>query len=194
MKNQEGQNPLELASADDVKCLLQEAMPSSLSALPTTNKANMAMAAPLPVLPRPPASPVPGATAGELPHFCPRPCAAITNLSPVADAAAAAAAASGGAAALPIVQSAAGIGAGFPLPHPGDGSTDFSKTEMVTPETSLNMSMGAFLASLNLESLREIFDREHINVEILADMGHEDLRQIGITAFGHRCVFTSSLQ
>ena len=65
---------------------------------------------------------------------------------------------------------------------------DFSKTEMVTPETSLNMSMGAFLASLKLESLREIFDREHINVEILADMGHEDLRQIGITAFGHRRV------
>ena len=59
---------------------------------------------------------------------------------------------------------------------------------MVTPETSLNMSMGAFLASLKLETLREIFDREHINVEILADMGHEDLRQIGITAFGHRYV------
>ena len=90
---------------------------------------------------------------------------------------------------------------------------DFSKTEMVTPETSLNMSMGAFLArylllitgiiinytlillisltSLKLESLREIFDREHINVEILADMGHEDLRQIGITAFGHRYVRSS---
>ena len=41
---------------------------------------------------------------------------------------------------------AAGIGVGFPMPHPGDGSTDFSKTEMVTPETSLNMSMAAFLA------------------------------------------------
>ena len=71
---------------------------------------------------------------------------------------------------------------------------DFSKTEMVTPETSLNMSMGAFLASLKLESLREIFDREHINVEILADMGHEDLRQIGITAFGHRCVIDLPLK
>ena len=41
---------------------------------------------------------------------------------------------------------AAGIGVGFPMPHPGDGSMDFSKTEMVTPETSLNMSMAAFLA------------------------------------------------
>ena len=74
-------------------------MPSSLAALPTTNKANMAMAAPMPVsIPRPPASPVPGATA--------------------ADAAAAAAEAAQGAAALPLAQSAAGIGAGFPLPHP----------------------------------------------------------------------------
>ena len=40
----------------------------------------------------------------------------------------------------------AGIGVGFPMPHPGDGSMDFSKTEMVTPETSLNMSVAAFLA------------------------------------------------
>ena len=71
---------------------------------------------------------------------------------------------------------------------------DFSKTEMVTPETSLNMSMGAFLASLKLESLREIFDREHINVEILADMGHEDLRQIGITKLGPRRKLTAAIE
>lgn len=63
---------------------------------------------------------------------------------------------------------------------------DFTKTEMVTPETSLNMSVGAFLASLGLEQLREVFDREQISVDILAEMGHEDLKQIGITAFGHR--------
>ena len=72
-------------------------MPSSLAALPTTNKANMAMAAPMPVsIPRPPASPVPGTTAAD----------------------AAAAAAAQGAGALPLAQSAAGIGVGFPLPHP----------------------------------------------------------------------------
>ena len=40
----------------------------------------------------------------------------------------------------------AGIGVGYPMPHPGDGSIDFTKTEMVTPETSLNMSMSAFLS------------------------------------------------
>ena len=37
LKNQEGQTPLDLCSADDVKCLLQDAMPTTL-ALPTTTK------------------------------------------------------------------------------------------------------------------------------------------------------------
>ena len=39
---------------------------------------------------------------------------------------------------------------------------------------------------MNLESLREIFEREQISVDILSEMGHEDLKQIGITAYGHR--------
>ena len=55
-----------------------------------------------------------------------------------------------------------------------------------TPEISLNMSLTTFLASLGLEQLREIFEREQISVDILSEMGHEDLKQIGISAFGHR--------
>ena len=43
-----------------------------------------------------------------------------------------------------------------------------------------------FRFSLSLESLREVFEREQISVEILSEMGHEDLKQIGITAYGHR--------
>jgi hypothetical protein len=69
------------------------------------------------------------------------------------------AAAVGGAAAAAVPCTAvvpAGAGAAFPKPHPGDGSMDFTKTEMVTPETSLNMSIGAFLSSLGLEQLREV--------------------------------------
>ena len=50
------------------------------------------------------------------------------------------------------VHVAAGIGVGFPMPHPGDGSMDFSKTEMVTPETSLNMSIAAFLSRYTFKS------------------------------------------
>jgi hypothetical protein len=69
----------------------------------------------------------------------------------------AAAAATVGAAAAPSTAVVpAGAGAAFPKPHPGDGSMDFTKTEMVTPETSLNMSIGAFLSSLGLEQLREV--------------------------------------
>ena len=40
--------------------------------------------------------------------------------------------------------------------------------------------------SLSLEQLREIFEREQVSVDILSEMGHEDLKQIGFTAFGHR--------
>ena len=36
---------------------------------------------------------------------------------------------------FPVVPASAGAGVGFPMPHPGDGSIDFSKTEMVTTET-----------------------------------------------------------
>ena len=38
LKNQEGQTPLDLCSADDVKCLLTDAMPTTLAMVPTTNK------------------------------------------------------------------------------------------------------------------------------------------------------------
>ena len=46
--------------------------------------------------------------------------------------------------------------------------------------------MSSFIYSLSLEQLREIFEREQVSVDILSEMGHEDLKQIGITAFGHR--------
>jgi len=189
LKNQEGQTPLDLCSADDVKCLLEDAMPAQLS-LPVTNKTSSDQA----LVPLPPHPPVVGAASPPAPPPAPAPVfpdpnavATDTVVMPSgttmqvvpADAAAVASVPSGAA-------SGGGVGVGFPMPHPGDGSIDFSKTEMVTPETSLNMSVGAFLASLDLEQLREIFDREQISVDILAEMGHEDLKQIGVTAFGHR--------
>ena len=38
LKNQEGQTPLDLSTAEDVKCLLQDAMTTTVSTLPTTSK------------------------------------------------------------------------------------------------------------------------------------------------------------
>ena len=52
---------------------------------------------------------------------------------------------------------------------------DFTKTEMVTPETSLNMSMGAFLASLGLEQLREVFDREQVSPRVAINIESSDI-------------------
>jgi hypothetical protein len=39
---------------------------------------------------------------------------------------------------------------------------------------------------LGLEHLCELLEREQITLDILAEMGHEDLKQIGVTAYGHR--------
>lgn len=43
-----------------------------------------------------------------------------------------------------------------------------------------------FLCSLGLEHLLELFEREQITLDILGEMGHEDLKQIGISAYGYR--------
>eukprot|EP00094_Tigriopus_californicus_P011802 TCALIF_11400-PA protein Name:"Similar to Tnks Tankyrase-1 (Mus musculus)" AED:0.04 eAED:0.04 QI:0/0.85/0.75/0.87/0.71/0.5/8/1134/1190 len=190
LKNQEGQRPLDLCSADDVKCLLTDAMPTTL-ALPTTSKANapsmssLSRMAAMGSLPAPAGAAAPNSASNS---------ASITSTTPAITTNASSGAESvvmPSGSTFPVVPAIpiaapAGVGVGYPMPHPGDGSMDFTKTEMVTPETSLNMSMSAFLASLSLEGLREIFDREQVTVDILADMGHEDLKQIGITAFGHR--------
>lgn len=42
------------------------------------------------------------------------------------------------------------------------------------------------ICSLGLEHLLELFEREQITLDILAEMSHEDLKQIGVTAYGHR--------
>uniref|UniRef100_A0A4W6BNH4 Poly [ADP-ribose] polymerase n=1 Tax=Lates calcarifer TaxID=8187 RepID=A0A4W6BNH4_LATCA len=53
-------------------------------------------------------------------------------------------------------------------------------------ETLLDMTINQFLKSLGLEHLRDIFQREQISLDVLADMGHEELKEIGINAYGHR--------
>ncbi len=40
--------------------------------------------------------------------------------------------------------------------------------------------------SLGLEHLQELLDKEQITLDILAEMNHEDLKQIGVTAYGNR--------
>uniref|UniRef100_A0A1I8I1A6 Poly [ADP-ribose] polymerase n=1 Tax=Macrostomum lignano TaxID=282301 RepID=A0A1I8I1A6_9PLAT len=43
-----------------------------------------------------------------------------------------------------------------------------------------------FLRSLHLDELIDTFEREKIGIDVLVEMGHEDLKEIGVSAFGHR--------
>lgn len=42
------------------------------------------------------------------------------------------------------------------------------------------------VGSLNLDHLVDLFEREQITLEILVEMGHEDLKQVGVNAYGFR--------
>ena len=66
----------------------------------------------------------------------------------------------------------------------GDGCADKRNPE-TEGEGSL-VDVSSFLDSLSLSQLKDIFDREQISMDILVEMGHEELKDIGINAYGHR--------
>ncbi|XP_078717480.1 poly [ADP-ribose] polymerase tankyrase-2-like isoform X1 [Lampetra fluviatilis] len=208
MKNQEGQTPLDLATADDVRALLIDAMPPE--ALPVTHK--------------PPSIPTIAATsAAATAALALGPTAALASLAPSP---------------VPSGASASGVGGGVPLlaspsstpaslsaassmdsltgacgvaPSPvpagaigaaGDGTllgacgvsaADGATGPADKPDRSadfeipgLDMNINMFLKGLGLDHLRDIFEKEQITLDVLADMGHEELKEIGINAYGHR--------
>ncbi|BFY98557.1 hypothetical protein BsWGS_01597 [Bradybaena similaris] len=66
----------------------------------------------------------------------------------------------------------------------GDGCVDRSIGE---GERSIDcISVSSFLSSVGLEQLRDIFEKEQITMDILVEMGHEELKEVGINAYGHR--------
>uniref|UniRef100_A0A8C5E3V4 Poly [ADP-ribose] polymerase n=1 Tax=Gouania willdenowi TaxID=441366 RepID=A0A8C5E3V4_GOUWI len=65
-----------------------------------------------------------------------------------------------------------------------DGATGSDRKE--GEMAMLDMNISQFMKSLGLEHLRDIFEREQITLDVLADMGHEELKEIGINAYGHR--------
>uniref|UniRef100_A0A8C3PVX7 Poly [ADP-ribose] polymerase n=1 Tax=Chrysolophus pictus TaxID=9089 RepID=A0A8C3PVX7_CHRPC len=146
MKNQEGQTPLDLATADDIRALLIDAMPPE--ALPTCFKPQATVVS---------ASLISPASTPS----CLSAASSIDNLTG------------------PLAELAVG-GAS----NTGDGAAG---TERKEGEVSgLDMNITQFLKSLGLEHLRDIFETEQITLDVLADMGHEELKEIGINAYGHR--------
>uniref|UniRef100_H3D6S3 Poly [ADP-ribose] polymerase n=1 Tax=Tetraodon nigroviridis TaxID=99883 RepID=H3D6S3_TETNG len=154
MRNQEGQTPLDLATADDIRALLIDAMPPD--ALPSCLKPQATVV-----------SASTGATGGVVISPSPSPsclsaASSIDNLTtPLGDLTV------GGA----------------------TGSVDVtSVSDRKEGEALLDTTISHFLRSLGLEHLRDIFQREQVIslLDVLADMGHEELKEIGINAYGHR--------
>ncbi|XP_069781565.1 poly [ADP-ribose] polymerase tankyrase-1 isoform X2 [Narcine bancroftii] len=146
MKNQEGQTPLDLATADDIRALLIDAMPPE--ALPSCYKPQATVVSAAVISPASTPS-------------CLSAASSIDNLSG------------------PLAELAPSGASGA-----ADGATGTERKEGEV--TVLDMNINQFLKSLGLEHLRDIFEREQITLDVLADMGHEELKEIGINAYGHR--------
>ena len=85
---------------------------------------------------------------------------------------------------LPVAGAAAGSGG-----QTGDGCADQPAQEAAQASANNSMealSVPSFLESIGLSQLRDVFEKEQITMDILAEMGHEELKEIGINAYGHR--------
>ncbi|XP_068978039.1 tankyrase isoform X3 [Bombus fervidus] len=170
-KNQEGQTPLDLACADDVRCLLQDAMASQqvVPSIPSGNSGvgvaiNLNSNGNNTINSRPP-------SIVAVPVTPPPPLTQETVIMP-----------SGTAMTLcvPLARPSSCLS---PMPPSETCSERDSKD---SKDNSNITTVAGFLQSLGLEHLLELFEREQITLDILAEMGHEDLKQVGVSAYGYR--------
>ncbi|XP_053163606.1 poly [ADP-ribose] polymerase tankyrase-2 isoform X4 [Hemicordylus capensis] len=63
-----------------------------------------------------------------------------------------------------------------------EGATGLEKKEV----SGVDFSINQFVRNLGLEHLIDIFEREQITLDVLVEMGHKELKEIGINAYGHR--------
>ncbi|XP_069756678.1 poly [ADP-ribose] polymerase tankyrase-2-like isoform X2 [Narcine bancroftii] len=159
MRNQEGQTPLDLVTADDVRALLIAAMPPS--ALPS----------------------------------CYKPQAVVINASQTGP----------DTTSLPSIPSSTGnssvacsldtLSTSFcELASSGRlcGAEGISSIEKKVP--GIHMTINQFLRNLGLEHLCDIFEKEQITLDVLVEMGHNELKEIGINAYGHRHKIIKSVE
>uniref|UniRef100_A0A8C1T828 Poly [ADP-ribose] polymerase n=1 Tax=Cyprinus carpio TaxID=7962 RepID=A0A8C1T828_CYPCA len=149
LRNQEGQSPLDLVTADDVRALLTAAMPPS--ALPACYKPQVISVS------------ASGAVVPSTLNSSPSPLSSDSSME-------------GQSGTFPELSTL--------LPPSGaEAIIDIEKKEQ---GLAIGLSIGQFLHNLGLEHLLEIFDREQITLDVLVEMGHKELKEIGINAYGHR--------
>nr|CAH7736018.1 unnamed protein product [Callosobruchus chinensis] len=168
LKNQENQAPVDLAQAEDVRCLLQDAM-ASQQAVPTAPPQSQVVAI----------SGSGSTGVATTPRSRPPSVALASHASPPGLITETVIMPSGAA-----VQLSVPVAVHQTLPLSADATSAKSESEN-DPSASMH-SIAEFLASLGLEHLLDIFEREQITLDILAEMSHEELKQIGISAYGFR--------
>ncbi|KAM9426617.1 poly [ADP-ribose] polymerase tankyrase-2-like [Pholidichthys leucotaenia] len=192
LRNQEGQSPLDLVMADDVRALLTAAMPPS--ALPGCYKpqvisvaASASSTTPVTIVPplltsattscpAPPLLLLPSTSSLSSPSSSGLD-AMVVEAATDSDTAAAAENSSSS----PPLLSPSSTSSVFPEMLGAEGSSSAERKE-----EGGELSISQFLKNLGLEHLLEIFDREQITLDVLVEMGHQELKEIGIHAYGHR--------
>ncbi|KRX95030.1 Tankyrase-1, partial [Trichinella pseudospiralis] len=164
IRNQENQIPLELATAEDVRVLLQDAMPST-SRLDTVLIASSDEL--LPVLS--------SFTAISLGENCTN---TVDNFSTTSSSNSA----DQSTEKYPVKQQQ----------QQPSRARDFLHQERDKPLAE--MSVPLFLKSIGLECLKDLFYKEQITLDVLVEMSHEDLKAIGVSTYGMRHKLIRSIE
>ncbi|KAG5449039.1 Poly [ADP-ribose] polymerase tankyrase-1 [Clonorchis sinensis] len=191
MKNQENQVPLDLATTDDVKSLLLDAMLRSDLSIPTVTK------------------PIPSGTTGRAPtgvvltdSNISTPQLSDTNFTPPlpvencsgprvegqgreSDVTGASGLIAPTANQLPVLPTNRIVATG-----PDVGVADSGN---VVP-AHCKLTVAGFLTSLGLQRYIELFDMEEVTMDILSEMSHAELKELGVSIYGHRHKILKGIQ
>lgn len=183
-KNQEGHQPIDLAVAEDVRSLLQDAMTTPQS-LPVTLSVKSSGVKIPSVIQYSAAgvSPVGASSNNTSPSTSG---ATVDSEVPVANETVIMP--SGNPFLIPI-RSLLSSGGGDGEAEPGNPNNSMSAAITDAEDELKKEKMKAivsFLCTLSLDHLKDTFEREQISLEILAEMTHDDLKGIGVVAYGHR--------
>ena len=144
-RNEEGQTPLDLATAEDARCLLSDAMPSAIGAPVCLSLPPLQMGHLQP------------STSTDGPRVEGQGRAEEDQQQ------------------LQLQQSQQQQQAP-PPPQPSTSSASSSPP----------ITTASFLKSLGLDHLVELFDKEQVTLDILVELGHEELKELGVVIYGQR--------
>ncbi|XP_028966676.1 poly [ADP-ribose] polymerase tankyrase-1 [Galendromus occidentalis] len=149
LRNNEGQTPLDMAHAEDVRCLLMDSLPSALPLNAVSTRIHSGLDS----------LKAEGAS---------RVSSNATPASSVVD--------------LDIPPAITLLTMHRRQQNHKEGSPETTNLNI----TLSNQQVLQLLEQLNLSELKQIFEVEQITVDILAEMGHDELKEIGVSAYGHR--------